>query len=184
MAENVADSDQAGEAKPGILALGIILLVSTLLAGGVGFLTGGMLLGDSGPPKDAKTATPAAADAGPDVKSDGHSSDANGDGKPEPGLAAGSIIDLDPIVTNLASPANKWVRLEASIHLGHDFEGNKEELAKQVAEDLLVFLRAISLRHLEGAAGLSHFREDIEQRASVRSDGAVKRVYVKMLVVE
>ena len=76
---------------------------------------------------------------------------------------------LSPIITNLASPERTWIRLEASIVI--DGEGDAKGLAATITEDTVAYLRTLSLPLIEGASGLLHLREDLNDRARIRSGG-------------
>jgi flagellar FliL protein len=189
MAEPASDKNAGGQGGPGAGGLVILLLVLTVLAGGVGFAMGGLVLGrDAGPSAVAGTESGDDAQAG--SGEGGQAASGTKDGGDDEnktashGALQGTIIDLEPVVTNLADPPNTWVRLEAAIRIAPDYEGDKQLLQREISEDLLVFMREVSLRHVDGAAGLSHFKQDITERARTRSQGAVSELLLKMLVVE
>jgi flagellar FliL protein len=89
---------------------------------------------------------------------------------------------LTPIVTNLASPERTWIRLEASIVI--DGEGDAKGLAATITEDTVAYLRTLSLPLIEGASGLLHLREDLNDRARIRSSGKVRDLIIHTLIVE
>jgi flagellar FliL protein len=90
---------------------------------------------------------------------------------------------LSPIITNLASPERTWIRLEASIVI--DAEGaDAKTLSAAITEDTVAYLRTLSLPLIEGASGLLHLREDLNERARVRSGGKVRDIIVHTLIVE
>ena len=93
-----------------------------------------------------------------------------------------SLHALTPIVTNLASPENTWIRLEASIVI--DGEGDAKGLAATITEDTVAYLRTLSLPLIEGASGLLHLREDLNDRARIRSGGKVRDLIIHTLIVE
>ena len=95
-----------------------------------------------------------------------------------------TVIGLDPIVTNLSAPPGTWVRLEASLVVGDPPPADPELLKAAVQDDFLAFLRTLSLGHIAGAMGLLHLREDLAERAALRSGGAVVEVVLRSLVVE
>lgn len=98
--------------------------------------------------------------------------------------AGTSLLELAPIITNLADPPETWVRLQAVIVLDA-IEGRKPELvAAQIAEDILGYLRTSSLSSIGGASGLRHLREDLNERARIRSDGLVRELVLRALVVQ
>ena len=90
---------------------------------------------------------------------------------------------LAPIITNLASPQNAWIRLEASIVLDGEIPDTKG-LAAVITEDMVAYLRTLSLPLIEGPSGLLHLREDLNDRARIRSGGKVRDLIVHTLIVE
>jgi len=141
------------------------LLVLTLVAIGVGALAGLQLFASAERIADAKKNAPA-----PPIASS----------------YAGSarLRKLSPIVTNLASPANNWARVEASMV----FDGIGEEdagiLAAHISEDIVIYLRSATAAQFEGARGLQHLRDDLSERASVRSSGKIRELIIETLVIQ
>ncbi len=80
-----------------------------------------------------------------------------------------SLVDLPPIVTNIATPADTWVRLEASIVFEPKALAHPDMLAAEIATDELAYLRTLSVAQLEGPIGLENIRQDLRDRALVRS---------------
>jgi flagellar FliL protein len=116
----------------------------------------------------------------------------NAAAKPEPPVVHGkkpkspemaALRSLPAIVTNLASPQKSWIRLEASIALA-DAAADSNELAAAVAEDVVAFLRTVPVAQLEGPSGLLHLREDLNERARLRSGGKVRELVIQSLVLE
>ena len=189
MAEPAGKNAVSEQGGPGAGGLMILLLILTVLAGGVGFAMGGLMLGREVAVSDVP-AEGAGDAAKPGTREVGHEAvGANSDGHEDKDDAAkhgmqSTIVDLEPVVTNLADPPNTWIRLEAAIRIVPDYDGDKELLRREISEDLLGFMREVSLRHVSGAAGLNHFKQDITDRARTRSQGAVSDLLLKMLVVE
>ncbi len=105
-----------------------------------------------------------------------------GEGTKHPGSTK-PLIDLPPIVVNLAAPRDVWVRLEVSVVFGHAIE-KPEQLAAQFGTDSLAFLRTLSAEQLEGPAGLLALRADLLDRATARSNGAISDIVIRTLVVQ
>lgn len=95
-----------------------------------------------------------------------------------------NLRPLSPIVTNLAGPKGAWIRLEAAIVVERD--GGKEDgvLAGKITEDIVAFLRTVHVTQIEGANGFQNLREDLNERARVRSSGRVREIVIQSLVVE
>jgi flagellar protein FliL len=108
--------------------------------------------------------------------------------KPEPKANASgvkfNIRDLAPITTNLASPANTWIRLETAALIKEDLGENGSVLMAQLAEDVVAYLRTVPLDQIEGPSGFQNLREDLNDRVRIRSEGKVTELIIQALVVE
>ncbi|PTM40692.1 flagellar basal body-associated FliL family protein [Bosea sp. 124] len=91
---------------------------------------------------------------------------------------------LAPIVTNLAAPANTWVRLEAALLMEQKAAATADPLIGAITEDILGFLRSVTAQQMEGAAGLRNLREDLLERVAIRSKGLVRDIVIETLVVQ
>jgi flagellar FliL protein len=94
-----------------------------------------------------------------------------------------SLRDLPPIVTNLASPANAMIRLQATIVLDGRVP-HPELITAEIGEDLVAFLRTVPLRQIEGASGLAHLRDDLNERAAIRSENRVRELIIQSIVIQ
>ena len=45
-------------------------------------------------------------------------------------------------------------------------------------------IRTVKMHEIEGASGFRHLKEDLEERAAIRSDGHVKQVLIRTLLFE
>jgi flagellar FliL protein len=95
-----------------------------------------------------------------------------------------TIVDLPPIVTNLGAPQDTWVRLEGSIIFDPKTLPHPEAVAGQIGDDVLAYLRTVSLHQLEGPIGLENIRQDLNERAATRSGGKVHAFVIRTLVVQ
>jgi flagellar protein FliL len=95
-----------------------------------------------------------------------------------------SVRELPPIIANLAEPSDAWVRVQASIVFDGKAVPKPDLLATEIGEDLLGFMRSLSVAQIGGASGLQHLREDLNERASTRSGGLVRELIVQTLVVQ
>ncbi|GGF47733.1 flagellar protein [Azorhizobium oxalatiphilum] len=91
---------------------------------------------------------------------------------------------LKPVVVNLASPANTWVRVEAAFVFKNGALPNPALTESTLREDLMAYLRTLTLSQLEGPSALQQLREDMNERARVRSEGRVDELIVETLVVQ
>jgi flagellar protein FliL len=104
-------------------------------------------------------------------------------GAPSPEASA-KMVDLPPIVTNLGAPQETWIRLEASLLIDPKAAPQSEAMSAEIAGDILAFLRTTSLSQIQGPAGLQNLRDDLNERASIRSGGNVKELVIRTLVVQ
>lgn len=91
---------------------------------------------------------------------------------------------LAPILTNLAEPRDVWIRIEASIVFDDEEIAADEVLAAKITEDILTYLRTVSLSQIESPSGMQHLREDLIERARIRSEGRVKELVIQTLVLQ
>lgn len=163
----MARGEKRDEGKGGGSVLGLafgVLLASAVAAGG-GVYLGSAVLGKAQAP---------AAGGKPDA------------GKPEVKYADGSkLVFLQPVMTNLAGSGSSWIRLEAAAVLSGDPpQDDIGKLTAMLGEDLVAYMRTVSLAQVEGATGFQTLREDLDERVRIRSEGAVKELIIQSLVVE
>ena len=94
------------------------------------------------------------------------------------------LVDLPPIVTNVATPADVWIRLEAAIVFDPKTLPHPELVAAEIATDELAYLRTVTITDLQGPIGLENIRQDLRDRAIVRSNGKVTELLLKTLVLQ
>jgi flagellar protein FliL len=95
-----------------------------------------------------------------------------------------SLRELPPIIANLAEPSDAWVRVQASIVFDGKALPKPDIVAAEIGEDILGFLRTLSVAQIGGASGLQHLREDLNERAVTRSGGLVRELIIQTLVVQ
>ena len=98
--------------------------------------------------------------------------------------AAAGLFDMPPVVTNLGSPSDVWIRLEASIVYDAKALPHPDVMSEEIAGDELAYLRSISISQLEGPIGLQNIRQDLNDRAAIRSGGKVSELIIRTLVVQ
>lgn len=174
----VVDEAPAPPKGPSLVMQIVMLLLMTVAALGIGWVTGGMLKGDGPPAAEAAASADAGGHGAP--KGGGHGEAAaegeHAETPPDPLLVA-----LAPITTNLAAPNETWIRLEASLVLDKPAE---PPLIEAVHQDLLAFVRTLKMHQIEGASGFQHLKADLEERAAIRSEGHVKNVLIRTLLFE
>jgi flagellar FliL protein len=143
----------------------VAIAILTLVALGAGALTGLNLFGALERVVDAKKNVPP-----PPVAS----------------TYAGSarLRKLSPIVTNLAAPADNWARVEASMVTESLEEEEASILAARISEDIVAYLRSASVSQFAGVRGLQHLRDELTERANLRSSGKVRELIIETLVIQ
>lgn len=91
---------------------------------------------------------------------------------------------VPPVVTNLAGASDVWIRLESSIVFASGALPNVDVVTAEIRQDILAYLRTLSLPQIEGASGLQHLREDLNERVALRSKGMVRELIVETLIVQ
>jgi flagellar FliL protein len=94
------------------------------------------------------------------------------------------IHELAPIITNLAHPSNTWIRLQAAIVFDSETSPKPDADAALIAADILAFLRTLPMEKIGGASGLQHLREELTDRAVIRTEGRVRELIIQTLVVQ
>jgi flagellar FliL protein len=165
----------------GAMALIVVVLLLTLVGAGTGFAVGSLLSGEPAGKPPAATAqatdpTTAKADDGHAAPGAEESADA-AEGEPqEIETHAVRTVPFPPVLTTLAEPKGKWIRLEGSIQV--------ELLSERSGEQILTYLRSLRLDQLEGPSGVLGLREDLNEMVQTLSNGQVRGVLVHGLVVE
>lgn len=170
----------AGGQKTGAMMFIALVLLLTLVGVGAGFTVGALM--------QQAPALPAAA---PEHAGEPHGEDAHAGAIAPSGTETGEIIDptlkvqpFPPVLTTLAAPAGRWVRLEGSALLKKEAKDSPELLAERAAEQILTYLRTVRLDQVEGPSGVLGLREDIDEMVRVLSDGQVQGILLHGLVVE
>jgi flagellar protein FliL len=160
VAANDATAQQAkGPSLPIQLA---VLAVMTMAAVGTGWLAASMIGGNqTAAPQEpaARAAEIATRDMPTDV----------------------GIVHLEPITTNLGTPADMWIRLEMSLVFNSEPD---VEMAEVIHQDLLAYLRTVKVHQIQGASGFQHLKADLSERASIRSEGAVREILIRTMILE
>jgi flagellar protein FliL len=157
-----AKSSEAKEGNGSLMGTLVAVAILTLVAAGGGWFLGGQIGGVV--PAEAPVEKPTEK-KGPEAQ------------------PLGAVVTLKPILTNLAVPSDTWIRVEAAL-VARPGEEIAPDMAMKISDDFMAFLRSASLLQLQGATGLAYLRADLEERAKMRSEGKVERVFISSLVVE
>lgn len=147
------------------LALGLVCVTLLAVAAGVGTA---FLIATPTPPEPAEAAEVSAP------------------ANPAAYAAVGgplTLVPMAPVTTNIANPSSAIIRIEASLLLKPDTQEDPAVLAAQIGADTLAFARSLELAQIEGARGLLHLREDLKERATLRSP-AIADLVIHSLVAQ
>ena len=168
-----------GKKKGGMMPTIIAATVVTLIAAGGGAALGAMLAASAPPPVAPAEPAEPEAHAGEAAKGAVQSDIAMAEGEATPL----QLIEMKPVLTNIYSPTDSWLRIEASLVIKQDGNVNAEVLAAEIESDTLAFLRSVQLAQVEGSRGLLHLRDDLRERAKLRSPAVVDYL-IRAMVAE
>lgn len=164
-------------------------VIAITLAMTVGITIAGVFLGTmlARMPEPVKSPEPTVNEPPADAGKHASSTHAHGDAPSRASVRkAGktALKELAPIVTNLSDGNSSWIRLQVAIVYDPDTLTHPEILISELTGDIVAYLRSLSLRSIEGSAGLRRLNEELSERASVRSEGAVQELVIQSLVVQ
>jgi flagellar FliL protein len=178
-----ADLANGGPKKSSPAVLIAALAVLTLIAGGGGWLIGGMLAPKPLSTEEARIVEEAKAaialkKAGQKPEGEAGKKD---EGLPKIATEANGVVQLDAITTNLAYPTENWIRLEVALL----FKGAPDvAMSEQIHQDIAAYLRTVSLQQIQGPRGFQYLKDDIEERVDLRSEGRVTNVIFRTFVIQ
>lgn len=163
------------EPEPEKKRSGLILMVAAIAALSVvgaaaGWLVGRVLVPPPPMPEETAPATPAA----------GHAA-AGKEGEIPSVSDRPEVVRIEPIVTNLAYPSEDWVRVELALVFNGSPDAN---LAEEIHQDVLAYLRTVSLQQIQGPRGFQYLRDDIWEIADMRSQGRISKVLFRSFIIE
>lgn len=168
----MADQEQSGEGKkkPSLVVTIAIIAGLSVIAGGGGWLVGKMLA----PPPAEVAAAPEAGEAAA-------GGEAGEEGIPRIATEANGIVTLEPFTSNLAYPADNLVRMEIALA----FNGQPDPvLAEAIHQDVMAYMRTVSLQQIQGPRGFQYLRDDLKERVDLRSEGRVTNIMFRTFVIE
>ncbi len=100
-----------------------------------------------------------------------------------PAVKASEVKPLATIVTNLREPSTLYVRMEAVVVLEPNTP-DSAALAAKIGDDLVSYLRTVSISELEGPTGFQYLREDLKKRSVQLGGGKVRDLYLQSFVIQ
>ncbi|MCV3766244.1 flagellar basal body-associated FliL family protein [Rhizobium sp. TRM95796] len=166
---DIAEEPPVEKKKSGLVMTIVPVVVVTVIAAGAGWFLGGMLAPTVNAPK------PPVAEK----KAEGEKKE--GEGLPAISTEENGVVQLEAITTNLAFPADRWIRLEVAL-LFKDKPDVK--IAETINQDIARYLRTVTLQQIEGPRGFQYLKEDLEERADLLSEGKVEKIMFRTFVIE
>ncbi len=183
MADEAEPQEEGKKKGGGIVPLIAVMLVLSAIGGGGGWYIGGMLAGKVKPPEAAAPADKAKKEEakGGEAKKEGEAGKEGEGGLAKISTEANGVVQLEPITTNLAYPSENWIKLDVALM----FNGPPDaKLAEEIHQDIMAYLRTVSLQQIEGPRGFEYLRDDIQERVDLRSEGRVSKVMFRTFVIE
>ncbi len=94
------------------------------------------------------------------------------------------IVELPAIITNLSAPSDTWVRFEGAIVVDSSFDADIQALIGELNNDIIAYLRTLTLAQIEGPSGFQILRQALNERVSIRSKGKVNDLVIRTMVVQ
>jgi flagellar FliL protein len=92
-------------------------------------------------------------------------------------------IEIPSIIVNLADDAQTRVRLDVSIIVAHG-TSESSTLKSEVKEDVIAYLKGLTIADIEGTRGLQNLRQQLDDRAKIRGRGTVLGLLIGGFVIE
>ena len=167
---------------PSLVKFLVVIVVITLTAAAAGFGVSATMLkpvnltsaGDATHEAATETATAHGSPGGHGAPAE-HAEEAGAEQKKL------VVVDIPSITTNLHDPTDAWIRMELSLVFE---DASDQALAEAVHQDILAYVHTMKLYNLRGGSGYQHLIEDLQDRAAIRTEGRVKRVLVRSLILE
>ena len=159
----------APKKKSALLVTIAAVAVVTVIAGAGGWFLGQMLSPVVNVPKKAEPPPAETTSKKPD------------DGLPMLSADETGVTQLEPILTNLAYPSDKWVRLDVALM----FKDKPDpKVAEAIHQDIMLYLRTVTLQQIEGPRGFQYLKEDLQDRADLISDGKISKILFRTFVIQ
>lgn len=174
--------------KKGLMVTATVVLLLSLVGAGIGFAVGIFLQ----PSEEASIPAPAPpqTEGKEGDTSQGHDGKPDAEASPDPQGHEGGvdeslkIVPIPPVLTTLAAPQGKWIRLEGSILARPGGDKPLELMAERAGEQILAYLRTVRLEQLQGPSGFLAIRDDLNETVRTLSKGDVQAVLIHGLIVE
>ena len=164
----MANAEQIEAPKgPSLIVQLAMLAAMTVAALGVGWMSGSYLKSSEAPPKPARLDHSAKTEEAP--------------AEEKPVAGAPVLVQLPQITTNLAAPADVWVRMDLSVVYDAP---QPPQMTEAIHQDMLAYLRTVKVYQVLATDRDRDRHEVVLERAAIRSDGHAKDVLIRTLLFE
>lgn len=94
------------------------------------------------------------------------------------------VVQLPPIITNIADPSKVWVRLEGNLLFDKSREADSAIVSAKLAQHVMAYLKTLKLSDLQGEGAMYAVSEDLDEIVKSLSDGEVQALLLSGLVFE
>lgn len=103
-----------------------------------------------------------------------------------PLIYSGNLVlkAVPPVVTNLRNSDDLWIRIECAIIFTNGALPNPDVVIADLRQDILAYLRTLSIEQVQGPSGLQHLREDLNERAMIRTQGKIRELVIETFVIQ
>jgi len=176
--------DDAAAKKGGMVTTIIAFVVISVVAVGAGWFLG-TGFAERGLEQEEEKVSVVVKKKKKGAKKDAHGGAGEEDEDDEDGMRVQQeIAMLDPIVTNLGSKNDIWLRLELAVVFGKGKEYMGDVDNVNLTSDIVSYLRTIDAKMVSGPSGYIHLHEDLVDRVRLTTEGRAVDVKVLTLVVE
>jgi flagellar FliL protein len=95
-----------------------------------------------------------------------------------------AVARLEPVIANLAQPSGTWVRLDTAMVFDRSAVDDVERMKTLLSEDILAFMRTVSIGDLQGPSAFNHLRDDLNERVRFASRGTVSELMIEAMVLQ
>ncbi|MBG1233191.1 flagellar basal body-associated FliL family protein [Aestuariivirga litoralis] len=95
-----------------------------------------------------------------------------------------TFAPMAPVIANLTSPPNSWIRIEGAIAVKRGGHDKPEEIVNLVAPKILDYLKTLSIEQVQGADNLAFLNMDLNEIVRESSEGQARAILVTGFVVE
>lgn len=88
------------------------------------------------------------------------------------------------MIVSLSGEKEVWIRIECGALITGVPSKERPVLLAEITQDFTRFLKTLTLKSFEGPNAYLYLREDLNERARVRSGGKVSQIFITSLIVE